>query len=189
MQTSDIRSTIHQIRKDASSQQYTNVSLRTKYYSFFEENPRVFEAAIDVTFPLTYLELMLAELDKLNNKTVDMDSADKNIYGHLREIYVDPLISVDTAISTPNAVAATDVDAVTVVVDVDVVPEDAVIVDAVLVNVDVDVVTVDVVDVVPAEDMLPMLPMPPMPPMHDMPADISEIPAMPEISEISDIQM
>ena len=176
MQTSDIRSTIHQIRKDASSQQYTNVSLRTKYYSFFEENPRVFEAAIDVSFPLTYLELMLAELDKLNNKTVDMDSADKNIYGHLREIYVDPLISVDTAISTPNAAATAIVDAVDavdavvdVVVDaaaVDVVPEDAV-----------------TVDVVPEEDMLPM---PPMHPMHPMPPmqDISEMPEMPEISDI-----
>ncbi len=98
METATIRATIAAIRADADKSSLRN--LKSKYFQFYENNPRLFEAAANTAFPLTYIETMLAEIDKLNNKTTDMDTADKNIYGQLRSVYVDPLINTDGQVST-----------------------------------------------------------------------------------------
>lgn len=102
MDTSAIRTTINAIRAEASKSSLK--SLKTKYHSFYENNPRLFEAAANVSFPLTYLDTMLAEIDKLNEQSIDMETADKNIYGQLRSIYVDPLIITDPNVITDDSV-------------------------------------------------------------------------------------
>lgn len=94
MNTETIRQTIFEIRAEASGKRSTIKNMRTKWFSFYESNPKLFDAAVDISFPLTYIDLMLEEIDKLNNNTVSMEQADKNVYGRLRGIYVDPHIQV-----------------------------------------------------------------------------------------------
>jgi len=100
MDTATIRSIVSAIRAEADKSSIR--SLKDKYFDFYQNNPRLFEAAANTAFPLTYIDTMLAEIDKLNNKTTDMDAADKNIYGQLRSVYVDPLINTDGQVSTSN---------------------------------------------------------------------------------------
>ena len=88
----EIKTTINAIRKDTQS--YSEKALKAKYFDFYDNYPKLFDVAKNITFPLTYLDMMLAELDNLNTQKVDSEQADKNIYGHLRSIYVDPLVSV-----------------------------------------------------------------------------------------------
>ena len=102
MDTNTIRNTIQTIRTDAAKATYK--SLKIKYFAFYEQYPKLFDVATDTRFNLTYLEPMLAELDKLNNKTVDMDTADKTIYGQLRSVYVDPLINISDEITSTQEV-------------------------------------------------------------------------------------
>lgn len=110
MDTNTIRTTIQAIRTDAAKATYK--SLKIKYFAFYEQYPKLFDVATDTRFNLTYLEPMLAELDKLNNKTVDMDTADKNIYGQLRSVYVDPLINISDDITSTQEVGVDVVDVV-----------------------------------------------------------------------------
>lgn len=94
MDTPTIRETIAAIRAEAEKSSVK--SLKAKFFSFYEKNPKLFDAAADPKFPLTYIEPMLAMIDKLNDKETDMESADKDIYGQLRSVYVDPLIVSDS---------------------------------------------------------------------------------------------
>jgi len=102
----EIKDTITAIRNESHSS--SEKALKNKYYSFYEKYPKLFNVATNTSFPLTYLDMMLAELDNLDTQKVDMDTADKNIYGHLRSIYVDPMIKIpEGAITQGPAAAAT----------------------------------------------------------------------------------
>ena len=94
MNTETIRQTIFDIRAEASGKRSTIKNMRTKWFSFYESNPKLFDAAVDISFPLTFIDLMLEEIDKLNANAVSMEQADKNVYERLRGIYVDPHIQV-----------------------------------------------------------------------------------------------
>lgn len=108
--TQTIRDTIYTIRKEADKTSYK--ALKIKHMEFYDGHPRLFDAAADVTFPLTYIDTMLDEREKLKSNQVDADTADKNIYGQLRAVYVDPLVNSSTGVVVNGADGADDVVAV-----------------------------------------------------------------------------
>ena len=90
--SSQITETVNHIRKDAEKG-ISIQKLRVKYISFRDSYPKLFEAAADSSFPLTFLDPMIVQLKALNNKEIDLESADKLVYGKLQKQYVDPVLS------------------------------------------------------------------------------------------------
>lgn len=65
--------------------------LQKNYIEFYDTYPKLFRAAIDKTFPLTFLDVMLKNLEKLNKNECTVDEADKSVYGILQKEYIDPV--------------------------------------------------------------------------------------------------
>lgn len=86
MDTSEIKSIVKTLRES----NLPVAALKSKYGQFAEDYPRLFEFAVDKRINLTYLDMMLQQLELLNNKQTDLDKADEHIYGKLRTDYVDP---------------------------------------------------------------------------------------------------
>jgi hypothetical protein len=105
MQTADIKSTIVKIRQRQTEIKDVNV-IRDEYMSFFEAYPKLFAAAVDPAFPMTFIDPMLQALNDLDNKKLNLDAADELVYGQLRKKYVDPYFPPDA-----DAAAAADADA------------------------------------------------------------------------------
>ena len=93
MQSNDINAIVKNIRSDAASKKYNEIQMKEKYINFRDNYPKLFEAAADTTFPLTFLDQMMFQLNALNNKKIALDDADKIVYGSLRERYIDPVMS------------------------------------------------------------------------------------------------
>lgn len=65
----------------------------TEEYEWFAKNcPKLFECALDNSFPLTFLDMMIDQIHLLDNKKTDTDSAYENVFKVLNEKYVDPLV-------------------------------------------------------------------------------------------------
>jgi len=94
----EIRATVNQIRASRKKEP----ELRTIYFDFLEAYPKLFAAAIDPTFPMTFLERMLIQLDALNKKEIDIDAADKEVYGELQKVYIDPVIPTIPSQDSPS---------------------------------------------------------------------------------------
>jgi hypothetical protein len=104
MKPEDIKSTILEIREAVTSQPTLNIhTLRDKYMYFFEEFPKLFGAAADANFPLTFIDPMLKALGDLDSKKLDLDAADKLVYGQLKNKYVDPFFPPEEAEADENA--------------------------------------------------------------------------------------
>ena len=101
--TSSIKETVDIIREYAKNGIPIN-KLRVKYKDFSDSYPKLFDVAVDPTFPLTFLTPMLAQLKALNNKETDLDSADKIVYGQLQKQYVDPVMDKLSKTSTTSDV-------------------------------------------------------------------------------------
>ncbi len=63
-----------------------------KYKEFYEKYPKLFQAAIDHKFDLLFLDLMVARSTMVNNNSMSLDNADKEIYDVLRENYITPVL-------------------------------------------------------------------------------------------------
>jgi len=94
MSADSIRDQVNVIRSMASI--HTESKLRTMYNDFLDKYPKLFAAAIDPTFPLTFLDQMLQQMESLNKNEIKLDDADKIIYGDLQKKFIDPFIPTDT---------------------------------------------------------------------------------------------
>lgn len=80
-----IRTTVADIR---NSKNVSENLLRIKYHKFAEDYPRLFEFSFDKTVDLKYLDVMLEQLESLNLNSINLDTADSNVYGILRKDYI-----------------------------------------------------------------------------------------------------
>jgi hypothetical protein len=91
LSSQEISRTVKEIRELAKKKRNVE-SLRDKYIEFVDKYPKLFAAAVDLSFPMTFLEIMLDKLEALNKKEIDLDAADKHVYGELQKTYIDPVI-------------------------------------------------------------------------------------------------
>jgi hypothetical protein len=94
MRSEDIKRIIYEIRNANVSDK--NAYFRHKYPNFAKTHPRLFDAALDPAFDLTYLDMMLNYRDDIKKSNLNIDEADQVIYGKLREHYVDPLMPANS---------------------------------------------------------------------------------------------
>lgn len=94
-ESQEIRNIVNDIRNSAHQMEESNREFvfRAKYPEFAEALPKLFLAAINNDFPLTYLEFMLQHFDKLVRKDIDINAADETVIGRLRTDYVEPIIA------------------------------------------------------------------------------------------------
>jgi hypothetical protein len=90
----NIEQTVAAIRKQIEKGE-SETYLKNKYWDFWEKYPKLFNAAADRSFPLTFLANMLVQLEKLNKNEINLDCADSNVYGELRKEYIDPYFPSD----------------------------------------------------------------------------------------------
>lgn len=90
MDSTKILNIVNEIR--SSNRPDKHAYFKGKYLNFWDKYPKLFEAAVDPNFPLTYLHMMLDQRDRLNNSQLSVEEADKEIYDKLREDYVTPVI-------------------------------------------------------------------------------------------------
>lgn len=89
----DVKSAIEIVHEIKNSKEKNKVDVFTKKYpGFVEQCPKLFEAACDDMFPMTYLEMMTQQINMLNSKTTNIDSANNVIFKTLNEKYVDHLV-------------------------------------------------------------------------------------------------
>ena len=93
MQSPNILTTVKKIRSDATSKKYNELQMKERYIDFRDNYPKLYEAAADTSFPLTFLDQMMIQLNALNNKEIALDDADKIVYGSLQKTYIDPVMS------------------------------------------------------------------------------------------------
>lgn len=105
MKSPEIMSIIEEIRTAPGTETNKRTLFKKRYGDFAESFPKLFEAALNKEFPLTYLKFMLEEKDKLESKHMTVDEADKVVYDRLREHYIDPVVG-----KTPAPTAATIVE-------------------------------------------------------------------------------
>jgi hypothetical protein len=91
-----VRAIVEEIRNAHGDMDTNKVFFKNKYPQFAEDYPKLFKAVLDPNFPLSYLDMMLAQLEQLRSNSVTLDDADNNIYTKLREDYVEPLLSKPT---------------------------------------------------------------------------------------------
>lgn len=89
MEPEKIKSMVNEIRSCVDNGEKDEV-IKNRYLAFWQQYPKVYNAAVNRDFPLTFLSAMLIQLDKLNKKEIDLDGADSNVYGDLRKTYIDP---------------------------------------------------------------------------------------------------
>lgn len=97
MHASEIRKIVTEIRNAKGSNDYKDKHFRAKYPDFVMQLPKLFVAALNDSFPLQYLDLMLQQYDAIQNKTTSVNDADQLVYGKLRAKYVDPLVQTAQA--------------------------------------------------------------------------------------------
>lgn len=93
MDSSDIKSIVSKIRDDAKSRKFNELQMKSMYIDFRDSYPKLYEAAVDTSFPLTFLNGMMIQLDALRKKEIGLDEADKIVYGDLQKTYIDPVVS------------------------------------------------------------------------------------------------
>lgn len=93
MNNTDILKIIEEIRAAPMNEQSKRAIYKQKYPKFAESFPKLFDASLSKTFPLTYIKFMLEEKEKLESNLTTVDEADKTVYDKLREDYIDPVIS------------------------------------------------------------------------------------------------
>jgi hypothetical protein len=87
-----VKAIVDEIRNSPGDVEIKEEYFKNKYPQFAEDYPKLFKAVLDPNFPLSYLDMMLAQLVHLRNNSVSLDDADNSIYTKLREDYVEPLL-------------------------------------------------------------------------------------------------
>lgn len=85
MDTDMIKRTVGEIR---NSENVPENILRIKYSKFAEDYPRLFEFSFDKKIDLKYLDMMLEQLESLNLSSINLDTADSNVYGILKNDFI-----------------------------------------------------------------------------------------------------
>jgi hypothetical protein len=85
MDTDLIKKTVTDIR---NSENVSENILRMKYAKFAEDYPRLFEFSFDKKIDLKYLDMMLEQLKSLNTSSINLDTADSNVYGILKNDFI-----------------------------------------------------------------------------------------------------
>jgi hypothetical protein len=65
---------------------------KEKYPEFVKSHPKFFEAILDPSFPLQYLDFMLEQKEKLDKNQASVEEIDKIVYDKLNDHYVNPVI-------------------------------------------------------------------------------------------------
>ena len=81
------------IRTSSMSTDKKNQFYSGKYHDFKMTFPKLYEAALNPSFPLEFFDMMLKQRDNLRDKVNTVDDADRIVYDTLREKYVTPIIS------------------------------------------------------------------------------------------------
>ena len=80
---------VHEIKN--SDQENKQAYFSKKYSDFAKQCPKLFEAACDDQFPMTYLDLMCKQIGMLDEKKTNVDEANNVIFTTLNEKYIDHL--------------------------------------------------------------------------------------------------
>lgn len=90
----EIRRIVYEIRTSNINRKADYFS--AKYADFNKAFPLLFDAALNDTFPLKFLELMLNQRAQLANTEPtkeNIEEVNKVVYTALRETYIDPLVA------------------------------------------------------------------------------------------------
>ena len=96
----EIKKKVIAIRILAQKGDKTLHDIRGMDLEFYEMFPKLFDAAADKTFPMTFLNAMLLQLKELKSNNTTIDDADALIYGQLRETYIEPTFPSASASAT-----------------------------------------------------------------------------------------
>ena len=107
LSTTDIKRIVSQIRDQvkAGTPEY---KIRFAFRDFQKQMPHLFDAAMNPTFQLQYLDMMLGhiqqaqELKNKKDKEQLLDKADEAVIGALREVYLDPLLANAPKLEAPQ---------------------------------------------------------------------------------------
>jgi len=88
MKVQAIQEIVYEVRNSPLPLSEKVEQFTAKYPDFVKECPKLFDAAIDSTFPLTFLDLMISQINKLDSKKTNKDTADKAIVEALNEQYI-----------------------------------------------------------------------------------------------------
>lgn len=67
-------------------------TLKMKYGAFYEAYPKIFDGCMNATFDFDMLDFMLKSREQIKNKK-DVNAVDSEVIGHLKEIYVNPVLT------------------------------------------------------------------------------------------------
>lgn len=95
MQADEIKRIVNEIRsKTGIEGDLKRVFFQAKYPKFAHDLPKLFDAALNESFPLNYFELMLNQYECITSQKTSVESANDVVYGKLRGDFVDPLVKV-----------------------------------------------------------------------------------------------
>lgn len=84
----DIKSICESIR----SSKLQPRQLFEKFPDFAEQYPTLFQACVNKSNSLEYLDHMLDMVEKIEKRTVSVENADKDVYSILNDKYVNPVL-------------------------------------------------------------------------------------------------
>ena len=93
MDSTEIKYMVNEIRSAQGTQEWKDAHFRAKYPEFVDKLPKLYMAALNSSFPLQYLDLMLEQYEKLRQQRTTVKDADEKVYGELRSNFVDPLVT------------------------------------------------------------------------------------------------
>jgi hypothetical protein len=88
----EIQECVHEIRSSKMEEALKCEFYKNTYEEFYKECPKLFDAAMDQEFPLTYLNMMIEQIVMLNKKKTNTDSANETIFKALNDEYIEPLV-------------------------------------------------------------------------------------------------
>lgn len=92
MQPEEIKNILQTVRSSDLNINERKRLFEKQYPSFVKQCPYLFEAICDDSFPLTFIDLMLSQITKLNNKEINTDDANNTVFTTLNKTYVDPML-------------------------------------------------------------------------------------------------
>lgn len=104
MKADQVKAIVNEIR--SSNDPNKEGIFRDKYPEFVRDCPKLFEATVNNEFPLTFLDMMIQQINNLDNSTTNKEEADGEIFKVLNEKYVDPLVAKPAASADADADAA-----------------------------------------------------------------------------------
>lgn len=67
-------------------------SLLSEYREFYETYPKIFDGCLQKGFDFEMLDFMLKSREHLKHDKKDVNEVDSHVIGHLKEIYVNPIL-------------------------------------------------------------------------------------------------